>query len=60
MLTITKKRVTAFLLAILMTAAVAAAGLVPGTRALAVSQAEIDELKEEADSLAAQKAEVQK
>ena len=55
-----KNRALAFLLAVLMMASLAAAGIVPGSRAFAVSQDEIDKLKEEADSLAAQKAEVQK
>ena len=55
-----KNRALAFLLAVLMMASLAAAGIVPGSRVFAVSQDEIDKLKEEADSLAAQKAEVQK
>ena len=55
-----RSRMTAFLLAFVMILSLAAAGFVPGNRAFAVSQDEIDKLKEEADSLAAQKAEVQK
>ena len=60
MKTLKRSRTLAFLLALLMMASIASAGLVPGSRALAVSQAEIDELQEEADGLAAQKAEVQR
>ncbi len=59
MKTLRRNRMLAFLLAFLMTAAIAAGGVVPGTRAFAVSQAEIDALKEEAEGIAAQKAEVQ-
>ena len=55
-----RTRWTAFLLAFVLILSLAAAGLVPGSRASAVSQEEIDKLKNEADSLAAQKAEVQK
>ena len=54
MKTLKRNRVLAFLLAFLMLAPPAAAGLIPGSRAFAVSQDEIDKLKEEVCVRAAQ------